>query len=153
MKKRKGLITLLITAILIISVVSFLEISEKKGSIFRRFLYNEKEADKRLKVATIAMQCDVDPEVNRRKMVGMIHHVKDAHPDVELIVFGETILGWYKKVPETRQYHEEIAEPIPGITTRLMSKSALENKIHISFGMVERDDGKLYNSQVLIDPE
>lgn len=151
-KKKKLSIILIITAILIISVVFFLEISEKEGSLFKSFLYNEKEADKRLKVATIAMQCDVDPEANRIKMVETIHDIKDEHSDIELIVFGETILGWYKKPPETREYHEEIAETIPGITTQLMSRLSLENEIYISFGMVERDDGKLYNSQVLIDP-
>ena len=153
MKRKRVSIALTIIASLFICLALFLEVSEKKGSMLKSFLYNEKEADKRLRIATVAMQCDIDPETNRRKMVEIIDDIKDEHSNVELIVFGETILGWYQKPPETGDYHEEIAETIPGITSRLISRLALENKIYVSFGIVEKDDGKLFNAQVLIDPK
>ncbi len=153
MNRKKISIAFIMTAILIISIAVVLEISEKKGSMLKTLLYNEKKAVKRLKVATVAMQCDVDPEKNRKKMVDIINDIKRSHRDIELIVFGETILGWYKKPPEIREYHEEIAETIPGMTTQLVSKSALQNEIYVSFGIVERDNDKLYNTQVLIDPK
>ncbi len=153
MKKKRVAIILIVITVLIASIAVLLERSEKRGSMLKSFLYDEKDAEKRLKVTTVAMQCDLDPESNRRKMVQMINDIKDDHSDVELIVFGETILGWYKKPPETREYHEEIAETIPGITTEVISKLALQKEIYITFGIVERDGGKLYNSQVLVDPK
>lgn len=55
-------------------------------------LYDEKGATKRLKVATVALHCDAEPSVNRARMVAMTEAIVDAHPDVELVVFGEVIL-------------------------------------------------------------
>lgn len=153
MKKKKAALILLIVVALVISSILFLEISEKKGSLLKSFLYNDKEADKRLRIATVAMQCDTESEVNRKKMVETINAIKHQHPDTDLIIFGETILGWYKKPPETKKYHEEIAETIPGVTTQIISELAQQKELYVSFGLVERNDGKLYNAQVVIDPK
>jgi predicted amidohydrolase len=45
------------------------------------------------------------------------------------------------------------SEEIPGMTTDLFAKKALEKDIFIVFGMAERDEGGFYNSSVLIGPE
>ncbi len=44
-----------------------------------------------------------------------------AHPDVELVLFGEMILGHYNPggMPE---YHRKISEPIPGPTTQALGE-------------------------------
>jgi hypothetical protein len=84
-----------------------------------QFLYAESKASRHLKIANVAMQCSLDPRVNRAKIVAMIHAIKQAHPEVELILFGETILDWYSKRGESKEYHRSIAEPIPGKTTQL----------------------------------
>jgi predicted amidohydrolase len=121
------------------------------ASKLKTILYDEKETTKQLKVATVAMQCDREPAVNRAKMVKMTEAIKRAHPDVELVVFGEVILCWYN--PEMREYHYRTAEPIPGETTRAMVNLAVEQDLYISFGLSESSDGKLlYNAQVLINP-
>jgi len=52
-------------------------------------------------------------------MNAMMQIVKQAHPDMEHILFGETILGWDTKKGKTAAYHQRIAETIPGETTRI----------------------------------
>lgn len=139
-------------AIIVISAVLLLEILDRRDSAWKSFLYDEKGSKTRLKVATVAMECDTVPEKNRDIMVEIIHRILIDQPGVDLIVFGETILGWYKHPPNTEEYHRQIAEPIPGLTALKMAELARENKIHISFGITERDDDKIYNSQVLLNP-
>lgn len=138
-------------AIIIILAVLLLEIFDRRDSAWKSFLYDERRAQTRLKVVTVAMECDVVPEKNRENMVDIIHRILIDQPGVDLIIFGETILGWYKHPPNTEEYHLQIAEPIPGLTTLRMAELARENEIHISFGITERDDDRIFNSQVLLD--
>jgi predicted amidohydrolase len=117
-----------------------------------KILYNTNKAVKNLKVATTAMICDETPEKNIQKMIVFIEEIKQNHSDVELIVFGETINGWFFNFKKTAEYHHEIAEPIPGKSTNAMIEQAKKNKVYISFGINEREENNYYNSQVLIDP-
>lgn len=121
-------------------------------SSFRQFIYNEEQATKQLNIASVTMQCDLSPQANREKMAAFIKEIMVAHPGVDLIAFGETILGWYAKKGGSKEYHLSIAESIPGETTDLMSDFAKENNIHLSFGLSELRKDKLHNTQVLIDP-
>jgi predicted amidohydrolase len=98
------------------------------------------------------MQCEQEPDGNRKRMAALVTAVTDKHPDVELVLFGETILGWYAVRGGSKAYHRSIAETIPGETTRVMSALAREKGIYLSFGMSERDEGQVYNTQVLVDP-
>jgi len=52
-----------------------------------------------------------------------------------LIVFSETILGWYYKPDEPEAYQRRVAETIPGNATEMIGEMA-----------------KLYNSPVLLNP-
>jgi len=119
----------------------------------RVFLYPKTNASKHLKIASVTMQCDLEPERNRERMVAIISDVVSQYPDVELILFGETILGWYARRRGSKEYHISIAETIPGKTTGMMSTLAEENSVFISFGMTESCQGDLFNTQVLISPE
>jgi len=110
-------------------------------------------APKTLKIATVAMTPNLDPQISRDRMKEIIEGTKRKHPDVRLVLFGETILGWFYKKGETREYHESIAETIPGPTTRLVAALAKAHDIYISFGLSEQDDDKLYNTQVLVSPK
>jgi len=58
------------------------------------FLYNEQAATKRLKVASVAMSCDRDPDANRARIADTVGAIMQAHPDTELVIFGEMIIGW-----------------------------------------------------------
>jgi len=106
-----------------------------------------------LSVATVAMTPDLDPTISRDRMKEVVEETKRDHPDVRLIFFGETILGWFYKKGETQEYHESIAETVPGPTTEFIAELANVHDIYISFGLSERADEKLYNAQVLISPE
>ncbi len=113
-----------------------------------KILYNSSKASKHLKIAITSMICDKDPKNNLSKMIKFVNEIKNNHSDVELILFGETIHGWFYKA----EYHHQIAETIPGKTTELMVEQAKKNNVYISFGINEREGEKIYNSQVLIDP-
>ncbi|TFG72813.1 MAG: hypothetical protein E4H27_01910, partial [Anaerolineales bacterium] len=63
--------------------------------ILHRWLYDETVSGKRLKIATVTLQCDREPENNRIKMTQIITSIMQTHPDVELIMLGEMILGHY----------------------------------------------------------
>ncbi len=115
-------------------------------------LYDERAASKHLQVASVTMQCDLEPDRNRVRMAELVAAVVSQHPEVELVLFGETILGWYARRGGSKAYHQSIAETIPGETTGVMSALAREHGIYLSFGMSEACDGGIYNTQVLIDP-
>jgi len=138
----------LIILICLSSLVIFLEISERKNSFLKSWLYL-KNTTNELMVATVAMTPDKKPYLTRDKIVGFINNIKKTQPNVDLIVFGEVILGWYNS--ESDNYHKEIAETIPDTTIQLISKLAKENNAYISFGMAENLDDKIYNSQILIN--
>ena len=117
-----------------------------------QWLYPRTEASKTLKIATVTMQCDLDPEMNRARMAEWIAAVLQRHPDTDLILFGEVILGWYARREGTKAYHQSIAETIPGETTLFASTLARQHGIYLCFGMTEDHQGDIYNSLVLINP-
>lgn len=121
-------------------------------SKFMTFLYNEAKAEKHLTVASTAMACDRDAGSNRAKMAAAVEAIAQEHPDVELVIFGEMILGWYTP-GVSPDYDRQISESIPGKTTEILADLARKYRIYVCFGISELDDGTLYNSQVLLNPE
>ncbi len=121
-------------------------------SRFKSFLYNEQAATRHLKVASVAMSCDRDPDVNRIKIVNTLDTITQADPGVDLVVFGEMILGWYNPghMPE---YHRRISKPVSQETLQAFVSLAAQHRIHLCFGMSEIDDNRLYNIQVLLTPQ
>lgn len=144
-RQRKKVLIVLVTASA--TLITFLVIAKKSA-----WLYDDAHIIERLKVVSVTMQVDVDPQVNRQKMIHFIRAARQSYPDVELVMFGESILGWYARKTETAAYHRRIAEGIPGETTAIMSSLAREYGIYISFGLDEAHEGGVFNSQVLIDP-
>ena len=121
-------------------------------SRFKSFLYNEQAATRRLKVASVAMSCDRDPDTNRARIADMVDAIMHAHPDVELVVFGEMLLGWFNpgKMPA---YHRRIAEAISRKTLHPLISLATRHGIYLCFGMPEIDGEALHNTQVLLNPQ
>jgi predicted amidohydrolase len=109
-------------------------------------------SDRTLGVATVAMTPDADPRTNLERIERFVGTIVATHPSVRLILFGETILGWFYKKGETEAYHRRIAETIPGDATRFVARLARQHEVYVSFGLTETRDGKLFNAQVLIDP-
>jgi predicted amidohydrolase len=120
-------------------------------SILDRFLYNLNKGNVSLKVACVAMKCDPSPERNLQTIKEFIAKIVTTHPEVELILFGEVILGWYNYPEDNKGYHQRISKSIPGAETNFIAELAKENGIMICFGMTESENGKIYNSQVVID--
>jgi len=121
-------------------------------SKFSTYLYPENNAAQRLKIACTAMSCDQDPAKNRARMQTLITDLIRTDPTVELVIFGEMILGWYQP-GESPEYHQQISEPVPGETTQALAVLAQQYKIYICFGLSELVGGKVYNSQVLLNPQ
>ncbi|MBA7476328.1 Formamidase [subsurface metagenome] len=117
----------------------------------KKYLYNTSKADTCLNIASVSMICDENPEKNLIKMTNTIEDIKANHSHVELIVFGETIHGWFFNHDKTAEYHHNIAETISGKTTQLMSELAIKNNVYICFGINEKEENRFYNSQVLVD--
>jgi predicted amidohydrolase len=115
--------------------------------------YDTTGANIHLNVASIAMQCDREPDVNLDKICHYVEQICEAHPEVDLIFFGEMILGWYEDPEDQREYQANLAETIPGPATDTLIKLAREYSVYLSFGMARKLDGKLYNAQPLIGPD
>jgi hypothetical protein len=79
-------LTLVIVAI---AIPACLTIAKKCG-----WLYDRNHIVNRLRVASVTMQADLDPQVNRQRMIARVQSAKQAYPEVELVLFGETILGF-----------------------------------------------------------
>ena len=67
---------------------------------------------------------------------------------VDLAVLGETVpyVGLNKKPAE-------VAEPIPGPSTKRVGELAKENRLHVVLSIYERDHHLVYNTAVLIGPD
>ncbi len=116
--------------------------------------YNDSDAPQHLSVAAVAIQPSRwDKNITIERMRVMIERIKDAHPDIQVIVFGELILEWYDD-PSGKAYQQSMAESISGPSVVTLIGYAGFYGVNIVFGMTERDNatGHLYNSQILIRP-
>ena len=115
--------------------------------------YDKSGATRELHVAAVSMYVDLSPDVNRGKIITFIDRIKAEKPNIRLILFPETILGYYYRSANPSEYQSTIAETIPGFTTDAISLKAIEHQVYISFGMVQKIGENLYNAQVLIGPD
>ncbi|MBN2380182.1 carbon-nitrogen hydrolase family protein [candidate division WOR-3 bacterium] len=115
--------------------------------------YDDSRATRRLKVASVCMECSQDADSNFMRMVYFIEQVKTEHPDIRLIVFGETTLGWYYKPDEPEAYQRRVAETVPGPATDSVASLAELHDLYVVFGLSEIRGRDLYNTQVLINPD
>lgn len=77
--------------------------------------------------------------------------VRAKREGAQLVIFPELSLTGYV----VRDQIYELAERIPGPSTRVVEKLAKENELHIIFGMpetCEKAQATLYNSAVLVGP-
>lgn len=71
-----------------------------------------------------------------------------ARQKADLVVLGETV-----PAVGVKQKLHEIAEVIPGPTTRYFAEQARKNGLHIVLSLNERDRHLIYNTAVLIAPD
>ena len=103
-----------------------------------------------IKVALAQISCKVgDKAHNIHKMARYI--AKARKENVELIIFPELSLTGYTM----RDMAYELAESIPGPSTKKMEKLARQNNIYVIYGMVEKTLGTgavLHNTAVFTSP-
>ncbi len=117
--------------------------------------YDDSDADKFLSVAAVSIQpSKTDKDSTLAKIKTMVEKIKAEHSDIQVIVFGEMMLGWYYDDEKKDAYQLEMSESIPGNSTAFIQNLASANNVNIVVGLSEHDsiEGKLYNSQVLVRP-
>jgi N-carbamoylputrescine amidase len=115
--------------------------------------YDDSNASKHLNVAAVSIKCSKDKSKNIEKIKQRATQAKVLYPKTELILFGESVLGWYIDDDNPKPYQEQIAESIPGPATDSISKIAFNLGCYIGFGLTEKNGDNLYNSFVLINPD
>jgi predicted amidohydrolase len=86
------------------------------------------------------------PEENVRLFSEVVRKQTPATTDLIVLPEGMTVVGTQKK-------YVEIAESIPGPTTKALGELAKERKSWLVAGIYERDGVAVYNTAVLIDRE
>lgn len=115
-------------------------------------LYNTQAPGDHLKAACVTISIDRDPAKNMENIVNHVDAIIQTHPDTELVLFGEMLLGWFdpEKLPE---YHQAIARPLSKDFLQPLIDRCNQYGIYTCFGMPELDGEKRYNAQVLINPD
>ncbi len=116
-------------------------------------IYDDSNASRHLKVVAVSMKCSKDKRENLKRICSKAIDAKNRHPGTELILFNESVLGWYIDDENPEPYQRSIAESIPGPATESISKIAKMLGCHIGFGLTENNNNKLFNSFVLIDSD
>jgi predicted amidohydrolase len=105
----------------------------------------------RFRLALAQISCEQgDKARNTKKIKETVTKAKKQGAD--LVIFPELSLTGYV----VRDQIYELAETIPGPSTKVMEKTAKETKTHIIFGMPElseKTQSTIYNTAVLVGPE
>jgi predicted amidohydrolase len=115
--------------------------------------YDDALATKFLNITAVSMDVSKEKGENLARMKQLIMRVMEDHPETELILFGETILGWYIDDDDPGSYQVTVAEPVPGPVTDAIGEIADSLDVYVVFGIAEKSGELLYNSQVLINPD
>jgi predicted amidohydrolase len=114
--------------------------------------YDDSNASRHLNVVAVSMICSKNKSENIATVRQKATQAKEQYPNAELILFSESVLGWYIDDENPEPYQRSIAETIPGPATNSIAKTANELGCYIGFGLTELNSENLYNSFVLIDP-
>ncbi len=86
------------------------------------------------------------PSANVEAFSSLIEDAARQGADIVCLPEGITVVG-------TGLTYADVAEPIPGPSTRRLGQSAKRGKIHVVAGLYERDGEAVYNTSVLIGPD
>ena len=85
-------------------------------------------------------------EANREAFVAPIEEA--ARKKADLVVLGETLT-----FPRSGKSYAELAEPMPGPSSRFFGELAKKHGMYIVAGLLERDGPLVYNVAVLLGPD
>ena len=112
-----------------------------------QFEKTEPPPPRKVRLATIHyMPKGKSPRENCEEYVPLL--AEAARQRADLVVLGETVTTAGVKLKA-----EEVAEPIPGPTTRYFGELAKTNHLHIVLSLYERDGHLVYNAAVLLGPD
>jgi len=117
-------------------------------------------------VRVAAIQCysrmgEID--YNRRLLTGLIE--KAAGAGAKIIVLPECAvpgymdpandIKWTKhSTPDANERDaNKVAETVPGASTEYFGKLSAKLQVYLCISLIEKDEGELFNAQVLLDPE
>jgi predicted amidohydrolase len=83
------------------------------------------------------------PEKNLAQFARLIEKAARQKADIVCLPEGITVVGTGKK-------YADVAEPIPGPSTKLLGKHAAKHKLYVVAGLYERVGKVIYNTSVLI---
>jgi len=101
-------------------------------------------------VAVVVSAVDQDPDVNVERMLAVLDDIAASAPETRLVLFGETILGWYYDAEDPLGYQQTVAQTVPGPATDAIGDWALEHGWTVAFGLAEDREGILHNSMVVL---
>jgi predicted amidohydrolase len=120
-----------------------------QGTVWWDDISLERLATPRPRLVTIA-SVNLRPEAtgSREKSVEQFmetaERVVPAHVDLVVLPEGITVVGTGKR-------YAEVAEPVPGPTTRRLGEFARAHKTYVVGGLYEREGRVVYNTAVLLD--
>jgi len=101
-------------------------------------------------VACVQMDCKIgDPQANRRKIVERVREARER--GAHLIIFPECALVGY--CFDSLEEAAEFAEPLDGSLAEGLTSVCEETGAHAVAGFIEKEDGKYYNSAMLVGPQ
>lgn len=89
---------------------------------------------------------DADTAYNLQRTLEVI---TSCAADTQLIVFPETQLMGFPSVDSVA----EVAEPLTGPSVQAVQRAVRERNVAVVIGMAELDDGRYYNTTLLITPQ
>lgn len=113
--------------------------------------YSLKEIMRKVTLGLIQMSCGTNKEENLQK--GIVRLRECAQKGANIVAFSELFAGPYFCQIKDKKFFD-LAEKIPGPITEILQKEARELGIAIVTSIYEKaDDGKLYNTAVVIDAD
>lgn len=86
------------------------------------------------------------PGDNLAQFLPLIAEAARQKADVVCLPEGVTVAG-------TPKQYADVAEPVPGPSTRLLGEAARKHRLYVAAGIYERDGRAVYNTSVLLDRE
>jgi predicted amidohydrolase len=83
------------------------------------------------------------PKENLEQFAALVSGAAGQRPDIVCLPEGITVVGNGKS-------YAEVAEPIPGPSTRFLGELASKHHVYLVAGLYERDGTAIYNTSVLI---
>jgi predicted amidohydrolase len=84
------------------------------------------------------------PQQNLEQFARLVEEAARQKADIVCLPEGITVVG-------TGQKYADVAEPVPGPSTKFLGEHARKHRLYVVAGLYERDGKAIYNTSVLLD--